>query len=318
MIRISVLIVTRNAERYILDCCKAIVNQFPDNKGWELIIVDGMSKDKTCEIAEKYLSENKIDFKIVDNPKYTLATGWNMAVSIAQGEYVVRPDAHAELLEGYIANGIARLEKEPELAAVGGTLITKSESLIGEVIAAVLSNPVGIGYSLFRVGVSKDTYTDTAVYAVYKKLVFKQAGGLNELLTRNQDIDFHKRISTLGFKLMTAADMKAIYHSRSTVSKFLKQGWQNGYWITMGETRHLNHLMPMFFCLFLITLAIVSWKSLLLALAAYFAVVISAYILFSKLFNPIKVILVSVLNFALHITYGAGSIWGLARRLSKK
>jgi putative glycosyltransferase len=145
MVKISVLIVTRNAEKHILSCLKSIINQFPDNNGWELIIVDGMSKDKTRKIVEDYLKDKGVEYRVVDNPRFTLATGWNLGVSVAKGDYVVRPDAHAELLDNYILNGVAHLDKEPELVAVGGILITKSENLIGEVIAAVLSNPVGIG-----------------------------------------------------------------------------------------------------------------------------------------------------------------------------
>ena len=47
-----------------------------------------------------------------------------------------------------------------------GVLITKSETYTGNMIAKVLSNPIGVGASLFRVGVKEDTYSDTAVYAV--------------------------------------------------------------------------------------------------------------------------------------------------------
>ena len=315
MVKISVLIVTRNAEKHILSCLKSIINQFPDNNGWELIIVDGMSKDKTRKIVEDYLKDKGGEYRVVDNPRFTLATGWNLGVSVAKGDYVVRPDAHAELLDNYILNGVAHLDKEPELVAVGGILITKSENLIGEVIAAVLSNPVGIGYSLFRVGVSKDTYTDTAVYAVYRKPVFSQVGGLNESLTRNQDIDFHRRILDDGHKIMTAADMKAVYHSRSTVKKFLKQGWQNGFWITKGETRHLNHLVPMFFCFGFIFVSIFCSWLLVIMMSIYFALVMCSYIFISKLYNPAKIILAALFTFTLHVTYGSGSIYGLIRRL---
>lgn len=114
MVKISVLIVTRNAEKHILSCLKSIINQFPDNNGWELIIVDGMSKDKTRKIVEDYLKDKGVEYRVVDNPRFTLATGWNLGVSVAKGDYVVRPDAHAELLDNYILNGVAHLDKEPE------------------------------------------------------------------------------------------------------------------------------------------------------------------------------------------------------------
>lgn len=54
-----------------------------------------------------------------------MASGWNKAIQLAKGEYIVRPDAHAELLEGYIRTGVEYLRENDEIAAVGGTLITK-------------------------------------------------------------------------------------------------------------------------------------------------------------------------------------------------
>ena len=150
---------------------------------------------------------------------------------------------------------------------------------------------------------------------MYRKPVFSQVGGLNESLTRNQDIDFHRRILDDGHKIMTAADMKAVYHSRSTVKKFLKQGWQNGFWITKGETRHLNHLVPMFFCFGFIFVSIFCSWLLVIMMSIYFALVMCSYIFISKLYNPVKIILAALFTFTLHVTYGSGSIYGLIRRL---
>ena len=73
-----------------------------------MIIVDGMSKDKTRKIVEDYLKDKGVEYRVVDNPRFTLATGWNLGVSVAKGDYVVRPDAHAELLDNYILNEIGR------------------------------------------------------------------------------------------------------------------------------------------------------------------------------------------------------------------
>ena len=109
--------------------------------------------------------------------------------------------------------------------------------------------------------------------------------------------------------------MKAVYHSRSTVKKFLKQGWQNGFWITKGETRHLNHLVPMFFCFGFIFVSIFCSWLLVIMMSIYFALVMCSYIFISKLYNPANIILASLFTFTLHVTYGSGSIYGLIRRL---
>ena len=217
---VSVIIVVRNAEKNIIACIDSVLNQFKEGEQWELIIVDGLSVDKTRKIVIDYLKQKNILYRIENNPQKTIASGWNKAIRLAQGEYIVRPDAHAELLEGYIKVGVEYLRKNDAIAAVGGTLITKANSVIGRMIAIVLSNPMGVGRSLFRIGVTKDTYTSTAVYAVYRKSIFNIVGGFNEKLNRNQDIELHQRIVKAGYKFLTSARMKAIYHSRTTFYKF--------------------------------------------------------------------------------------------------
>lgn len=314
---ISAIIVAKNAEKYIIPCIKSIINQFDISDNWELIIVDGISSDNTKNLAISYLQNMNVKYSIIDNPHELLASGWNMGIKVAKGEFVVRPDAHAELLDGYIKNGVEILNNYPDLVGVGGTLITVSDSNIGNLIATVLGNPVGVGRSLFRTGVSENTYTETAVYAVYRKKLFNEIGYFNEELSRNQDIDMHQRILKSGYKLITAANMKANYYSRTSISKFVKQGYYNGFWVFKSNAYHLNHLIPMCFVLSILVLVLLSIKLTGLFLFVYFILVMIAYLLFSKVYNILKLPLLGLLTFTLHCSYGVGTIIGGVSRLLK-
>src|SRR3990172_3737337 len=54
---ISIIIPTYNEENYIEKCLKSLSNQtLPRNK-YEIIIVDGGSKDRTIDIARKYVDK---------------------------------------------------------------------------------------------------------------------------------------------------------------------------------------------------------------------------------------------------------------------
>lgn len=314
---ISAIIVARNAEKYIISCIKSIIKQFDEEMNWELIIVDGLSSDKTKILAEEYLNPLSIKYLILDNSKKTLASGWNLAIKVSKGEYVIRPDAHAELLDSYIMNGVEHLESNYELAAVGGTLITHSDSLMGNLIATVLSNPIGVGRSLFRTGIKSDTITETAVYAVYRKSIFNEVGYFNEDLKRNQDIELHQRITRSGYKFLTAANMKVIYYSRNTVSQYLKQGYQNGYWVMKSNAFHLNHLIPGFFVISIILAPVFSLKFLGLILLLHLFTAFISYACISKIINPIKLLVLELLTISLHFVYGFGSIVGFFIFLKK-
>jgi len=311
------LIVVRNAKSNIVESIKSLINQGFEKKHYEIIIVDGLSTDNTIKVARQYLDNNSINYKILENKKKTLATGWNIGIKASEGKYIVRPDAHAELLDGYVKNGIKKLENDESLASAGGVLITKSSSYMGNMIAKVLSNPIGVGASLFRVGVKEDTYSDTAVYAVYRKRVFDEVGLFNESLQRNQDIDLHLRISQNGYKFLTSPDMKAIYYSRTSLKKFISQAYDNGYWVTYGKSGHFRHMIPMFFLLSVIVSIFLKNLQIILY-PLYILTVMIAYVFKSKEYNPINLIILIILTFLLHSSYGLGSLVGLIKRLIKE
>ena len=195
--QVSVIIVTRNEERYILDCIKSIEAQFEEHDTWELIIVDGMSDDKTKKIASRYLSGVNYSYQILDNEKKILSSGWNIGIKNAKGQYVVRPDAHGALHEGYIKYALETLEQNPDVTAVGGVLETKARGFWGIIIKEALSSRVGVGNSSFRTA-TQSGYYDTAVFALYRKEIFDKIGYFNENLVRHQDNDMHRRVKEFG------------------------------------------------------------------------------------------------------------------------
>lgn len=64
---VSVIIPIRNEEKYISELLESIISQTYSKENLEVLVVDGMSDDKTREILSNY--EHKYSFfKILDNP----------------------------------------------------------------------------------------------------------------------------------------------------------------------------------------------------------------------------------------------------------
>jgi len=311
---VSMLLVVRNSEETVEAVLNSLLQQGYENDKFEIIVIDGESEDLTLSIADKVLLQAKVTYFILNNKAHSLSSGWNLGIRHARGEYVVRPDAHSELLDDYVMNGIDRLKKDSCLAGVGGVLRTQSEGVLSGVVAKVLSNPIGVGKSLFRIGVSKDTYSDTAVFAVYRKSVFDKCGYFDESLGRNQDIDFHKRVFAHGYKLLTSPSMIANYYSRDTFKGFIAQGFQNGFWAIVSGEYFLRHLAPLAFIFSLVLSAIVSLQLTILILVGYFSITTFFFIKRNK-FSVIEILLFNIFILSLHISYGMGSISAIFNKM---
>lgn len=325
MLKVSVLVVARNEERFIADCIHSIRRQFQDSSftDWELLLIDGMSTDATVSTAQSLLTGTNHSWRILENPGRTLASGWNIGINAAKGDYVVRPDAHSELGENYIMQGVCRLEQMPDVVAVGGSLITRAKTRKGQIFAQALSSRVGVGNSPFRTN-SASGYADTAVFGVYRRQALLDVGGLNEALVRHQDNDLHERLRRKGWRFFQDGGMSATYYCRDRIGSLLQQMYAIGFHIPdlwFGRSTggvQLRHLAPLIFVLmvsaFLIAGVALGKAWIALALPAAYMSILLADSLVNAIRNriPARLLTFSVIPF-MHFAYGIGSAAGLAK-----
>lgn len=90
---ISIIIPVYNASKFILDTLDSVVNQ--TYKDWELILVDDLSTDNSCEIIKSYQKDHKnLDIKLIKLKEKGMAAGArNKGIEIAKGRYICFLDA---------------------------------------------------------------------------------------------------------------------------------------------------------------------------------------------------------------------------------
>ena len=89
MVKISVIIPVYNEEDYLNECLDSIVNQSLEDI--EIICVDDGSTDNSLNILKSYESDNRI--KIIPKENSGLGASRNVALDIAQGEYIAFMDS---------------------------------------------------------------------------------------------------------------------------------------------------------------------------------------------------------------------------------
>lgn len=325
---ISVLLVTRNEKNYIEASLSSLINQTYPKECYEIIVVDGMSTDGTPEMIEqisaRYATEG-FEIRLIQNPKKILATGWNIGIKNALGDYVVRIDAHAEAKSDFLQKSVETMQRV-DAVCVGGRLTTKSLEGDKAVISKVLSSPFGIGNSSFRVS-NTEGYADTAVYGLYKKEIFEQVGYFNEGFVRNQDIEMHGRIKKAGGKFYFNPEIECVYYARNSTKKMMRQAYGNGKWNMVllkksGGSLSLRHLVPFAFVLYLIASIIGGiffhpiWILCGGVVLLHLLLGLVAGIKKTKKFT--EFIQMPILFILLHLSYGLGYFSGIFKSVKNK
>lgn len=112
---ISVFIPVYNAEKYIGEAIKSILNQ--TYKNFELIIVDDGSTDNTIQVISKYKDER---IRVIRNKKNMgIPFTRNRGLKEARGKYLVLMDADDVSYPTRIETQVNYMEKNPHIAAAG-------------------------------------------------------------------------------------------------------------------------------------------------------------------------------------------------------
>jgi glycosyltransferase involved in cell wall biosynthesis len=323
---VSAIIPCRNEEGFVGKCLESLIAaDYPKDK-LEILVVDGMSTDETMRVIESYVRQYPF-IHLLNNPRKILAAAWNIGIGQSRGDVVLGMNAHAVFAPNYISLCVRYLS-EYKADYVGGIIksLPRQATLLGKSIAFAVSHPFGVGNSYFRIGTVEPRWSDTAAFGGYRRQVFERIGLYDEELVRSQDIEFHHRLRKAGGKILLVPEMVCDYFIRSEFDfSFIEYNFGNGFWVTyplryVENANSWRHIVPMGFVTVLLGTALMApfvpvavW--LFLAIAGSYAVadLWAASDIAIKEKDAQYLITMPVVFAALHLSYGLGSLVGLAR-----
>ena len=327
---VSVVIPVFNEEEYIRGLMDSLLKQDYDMSMLEIILVDGVSTDKTAEIIEEYQQIHSV-FKLLQNPKQTVQHALNIGMKAAQGKYIVRMDAHSEYADNYISKCVEYLNKT-DAVNVGGPMIAEGKTPVQKAIAAAY-------HSKFALGGGKnhdetyEGYADTVYLGAFKKKTLEEVGYYDKDLIRNEDDDLNFRLKEKGYKIYITPEIKSTYYPRCTYRELFKQYFEYGEWKVAvrkkhGEHARKTHYIPLLFVLLLVLGGIASILSPFIFNESCSWVIPCAYGVGCGLYLLIDIIAsfsnkracgfiqklrLVWIHIILHISYGCGYIKGIFR-----
>ena len=329
---ISLIIPCRNEEKFIGGCLNSIIaNDYPKDK-LEILVIDGLSEDRTREIVKRYIGQYSY-IKLLNNSKKYTPYAFNIGIKYSKADIIMIMGAHATYENDYISKCIKYLY-EYNADNTGGVwkIVPRSNTIVGKSIALALSNFFGGGNAYYRTGNFKEPkWVDTVFGGCYKREIFEKIGYFNENLIRTQDLEFNLRLRKSGGRILLCPDIVAYYIIRSDIRSFCRYNFINSFWVTYPR-RFLpympvswRHLVPL---LFVISLTLALLLSLLSSFFFWLFLSIAGVYLLSNLIFSFMIafreknigymFVVPVLFALLHVGYGLGSLWGLIKSYQKE
>lgn len=226
---LSVVCPIYNEEKFIGPFIESIIQQDYPQDDLEILLVDGMSNDKTRSIITDYIKRYPY-LKLVDNPQQTVPYAMNNGIKSSKGKIILRLDAHSEYPNNYFSALVRGLQELEGAENVGGNINTLpcNETTKAYAIAECLSSKFGVGQSYARIGVKQLMSVDSVPFGCFWRSLFDRIGYFDTDLVRNQDDEFNARIIKNGGKIYILPDIELKYYPRDKIRKVNKMIYQYG------------------------------------------------------------------------------------------
>jgi glycosyltransferase involved in cell wall biosynthesis len=239
---VSVLVPVLNESAGIVETVRAMRAQRFDGT-IEFLFADGRSEDDTRQQLEQMtLTDPRI--RVLDNPLRGTASGLNVCLREARGEYVARMDAHTLYPPCYLQAGVERL-RAGDVDWVAGPQVAQPHGPVSAAVAAALTTRLGRGGSKRWSGAGEqgEQELDTGVFCgVWRRADVLAHGGWDEDWPRNQDSELAARFISHGQRIVSLPSMAAAYTPRDSILALWRQYRGYGQYRARTALRHPESL----------------------------------------------------------------------------
>jgi cellulose synthase/poly-beta-1,6-N-acetylglucosamine synthase-like glycosyltransferase len=329
MPKVTIIIPCYNEEATIGDTLSAIYGQTFSRAEMEVVVSDSMSTDKTrARITDFQRTHSELSVRVVENTARIIPAALNRAIEAAQGEIIVRMDAHSKPYPDYVENCVRALD-EGRGDNVGGVweIQPGASGWVAAGIAAAASHPFGAGDAAYRLKPDAGA-VDTVPFGAYRKSLIDAIGAFDETLLANEDYEFNVRVRRAGKVVWLDPRIRSIYYARSDFGALARQYARYGFWKARmlrryPETLRWRQFLPPVFVASVIFLLIFSFwfpvRVLLgLELLAYAGLLFAAGLALAiRRGQPALALSFPAAVATIHFSWGGALLWSLVTSVGK-
>jgi succinoglycan biosynthesis protein ExoA len=324
---VSIIIPCYNEQATIRLLLDAIAGQTFSLTEMEVIVADGRSSDQTRQVIAEFHQEYPgLSLVMVDNPKRSIPSALNIALSTAKGNIIIRLDAHSIPQNDYVARCVDALEQGLG-DNVGGVwqIQASGPGWLSRSIAAAAAHPLGVGDARYRYA-SQAGPVDTVPFGAFRRQLIDRVGAFDETLLTNEDYEFNVRVRQSGGRVWLDPEIRSVYFARSSLGSLARQYWRYGYWKARmlrryPDTIRWRQALPPLFVVSLVGLLFLSlWfptarLALVIEVLLYLAALLAASLQVVFRRKDLSLLLgVPLAVITMHFSWASGFLWSLVGR----
>lgn len=218
-LKISVIVLTKNSQKYIRLCIESILKQtYPD---FEIIVVDAGSKDETISILEGYKNKTNLPFRIEGVPPNTsIGKARQIGLEKSKGEILAFIDSDVELPhENWLKNMSKPLHDE---TVAGVQTLAKCKDTDPQILKKIHSS---FEYKNTVIDINHYEIVGTSHLLIRKNLI-ERVGGIRDICS-SEDLEVTKKIMQSGYKFIYLPTEKCYHYHVDNYWHYIKKEIRN-------------------------------------------------------------------------------------------
>lgn len=233
MMDISVVIVSWNAKKYLLECLQSLASQ-QTSSNMEIIVVDNASTDGSPEAVSEQFPNVRL---IKNNENLGFGKANNIGIKHSAGNYIYLINSDIKVLDGCLDRLLNYIEKSPTIGILGPKILNADLSLQSSCrqfpslwnnfcyalgLSRVFSDSkIFSGEHMFYFQHDKIKKVDVLVgcFLMVRRSAFEQVGFLDEqFFIYAEDVDWCKRFWKADWEVVFFPDAQAIHYRGASSS----------------------------------------------------------------------------------------------------
>lgn len=228
---VSIVIPCLNEAGFIVAAIDSVTPRSPTGEAlpfdYEILVLDGGSSDGTVDLVRQLARANP-RIRLMNNPRRLQSAAVNLAAEYAdpRATVLLRADSHATYPANFVATCLAALRAN-QAQSVVVTMHTVGTRCFQRAAAAAQNSLLGNGGSAHRrPGASR--FVDHGHHAAFDRAFYRLAGGYDETLRANEDVDLDMRLQRAGGRIWLETSVPMTYFPRETIRGLWRQYFHYG------------------------------------------------------------------------------------------